>query len=81
MSDIVLFLVTMGAMSYLVISIMCLDSSEYGLDCLNPMHNRWKYGLLNWFGVIVVTLLFHIILAPYVPFYWFYKLMTVKKKG
>ena len=65
---------------YVISSGVIVFLSEYGFACLNPHHNRQCYQSLNWFGVIVVTIFFGIILLPYVPFYWFYKLMTVKRK-
>lgn len=80
MSEIEVFFLVVGSVLYMLFSPIFLIETEYGLNCLNPCHNRWRYKSLNWFGVIVVTLFFSIILLPYVPFYWFYKLMTVKRK-
>jgi len=80
MNNILACLIVITATVYLLLSMIGLLESDYGLACLNPIHNRWKYNSLNWFGVIVVTIFFNIILLPYVPFYWFYKLMTVKRK-
>lgn len=65
---------------YVISSGAIIFLAEYGFACLNPHHNRQRYQSLNRFGVIVVTLFFSIILLPYIPFYWFYKLMTVKRK-
>lgn len=81
MDVIVCIVLLMIIAAYLMISAMCLLESTEGLAILNPCYIKKHFKSLNWFGILIVTLFFNIILLPYTPFYWFYKLMTVKKKN
>jgi hypothetical protein len=80
MSSICFVFIIISSVLYLIISSICLCDSETGLAYLNPCFNKKHFDSLNWFGVMVVTIFFTILLLPYAPFYWFYKLMTAKKK-
>lgn len=48
---------------------------EWGFDP-KTVYRESEY---NWFGTILVVVLFHIIFLGIVPFYYFYKLMTYGK--
>ena len=50
-----------------------------GCESVNPL---WIYENIdvNWFGVICLSILFHVIALPYAIGYWFYKLCTVGRK-
>jgi hypothetical protein len=52
------------------------------LDLLwfNPIQNYKDWTQLNWFGIIVITILLNIIFFPYAIGYWIYKLFTVGRK-
>lgn len=47
-----------------------------GFEFVNPiyLYNQIK---VNWFGVILLTLIWHMLFAPFAIGYWFYKLCTV----
>lgn len=50
------------------------------LSIFNPMTNYQKWNKLNWFGVILGTLILHILFLPNAIVYWSYKLITVNRK-
>lgn len=59
---------------------ICFDDSPDGLAFFNPIRNYKTWTSMNWFGVIFVTLMLHVILPAYAIGYWFYKLCTVGRK-
>lgn len=72
--------------TYLVFSwviptiIMFSSDFEYGLQWINPIviYNNVP---VNWFGCIVLTILAHIVVGPFLAMsYWFYKLCTIGRK-
>ena len=42
---------------------------------LNPIKNYKNWISLNWFGVVIITLLINIIFLPFVVVYWLFKLI------
>lgn len=64
--------------------ILVFDSIEKGnldtFDFFNPIRNYKTWTSMNWFGVILGTVFFHILLPVYAVVYWFYKLCTFGRK-
>ena len=51
------------------------------LSILNPIRNYKKWNKMNWFGIIITTLILNVIFFPYAIIYWIiYKLFTVGRK-
>ena len=50
------------------------------LSIFNPIRNYNKWNKINWFGVIVATVLLNIGFPLYALVYWVYKLVTVGRK-
>ena len=55
-------------------------TEDLDLECFNPIRNHNKHKKLNWFGVILFTLLMHLLYPIYAFIYWFIKLITVGRK-
>lgn len=47
-----------------------------GFEFVNPvfLHKRIR---VNWFGAVLLAIIFNILVLPYAVFYWIYKLCTV----
>lgn len=73
-------LITIATVLYFGLTVSILACSDLHFGHLNPVEIKDYYRSLNWFGAIVVTLFFNILFILYAPFYWFYKLMTFKRK-
>ena len=50
-----------------------------GWEFVNPFH-IYKYARVNWFGAIVLALIYSAICPVGAAIYWFYKLCTVGRK-
>lgn len=50
-----------------------------GWEFVNPVH-VYKYNKVNWFGAIVVALIYNALCPIGSVCYWFYKLCTVGRK-
>lgn len=50
-----------------------------GWEFVNPVH-IYKYNKVNWFGAIVVALIYNALCPIGSVCYWFYKLCTVGRK-
>lgn len=50
-----------------------------GWEFVNPIH-IYKYNHVNWFGAIVVALIYNALCPIGSVCYWFYKLCTVGRK-
>ena len=50
-----------------------------GWEFVNPVH-IYKYNKVNWFGVIIVALIYNALCPIGAVIYWFYKLCTVGRK-
>jgi hypothetical protein len=50
-----------------------------GWEFVNPFH-IYKYARVNWFGAIVLALIYSAICPVAAIIYWFYKLCTVGRK-
>ena len=53
---------------------------NFDLLWFNPIQNYEDWTKLNWFGIIVITILLNIIFFPWAIGYWIYKLFTVGRK-
>lgn len=73
-------LVFLATVLYFAVTISILACSDLHFGHLNPVELKDYYRSLNWFGVIIAALFFNILFILYAPFYWFYKLMTFKRK-
>lgn len=50
-----------------------------GWEFVNPVH-IYKYNKVNWFGAIIVALIYSALCPIGAVIYWFYKLCTVGRK-
>lgn len=50
-----------------------------GWEFVNPIH-IYKYNKVNWFGAIIVALIYNALCPIGSVCYWFYKLCTVGRK-
>lgn len=70
-------LILLGVWTVLQISVI-LDvvRTSYGFSIVNPMviYNNIK---VNWFGVVILTILINIFLPIMAIMYWMYKLCTI----
>lgn len=70
--------------AYIIVSFIFIMNRNYDMTFLSPIRNYKKYKALNWFGIIVMTLLFNIIMFPYANIYWAWRiikfLFTVGRK-
>lgn len=46
----------------------------------NPIRNYNTWIHINWFGIVIITLLLNVVFVPYAIVYWIYKLFTVGRK-
>ena len=53
---------------------------DFDLSVFNPIRNYNQWRKINWFGVIVATILLNVIFPLYAIVYWGYKLVTVGRK-
>lgn len=55
----------------------CIEAE--GFEFVNPiyLYNQIK---VNWFGAILLTLIWNMLFAPCAICYWFYKLCTVGRR-
>ena len=53
---------------------------SFDLSIFNPIRNYNQWYKINWFGVIVATILLNVIFPLYAIVYWGYKLVTVGRK-
>ena len=58
--------------------ISSITQSE-GIEFVNPIWLYKKYKV-NWFGALVLSILFNILTLPFSIFYWIYKLCTVGRE-
>ena len=66
------FIVNVGFIPYYV----NLDN----FHIFNPIRNYSTWIQVNWFGIVIITLLLNVVFAPYAIVYWIYKLFTVGRK-
>lgn len=62
------------------IEIFVLLAMGFDLSVFNPIRNYNQWRKINWFGVIVATILLNVIFPLYSSGYWGYKLVTVGRK-
>lgn len=55
----------------------CLEAE--GFEFVNPIY-LYNQIRVNWFGAILLALIWNILFAPYAIFYWLYKLCTVGRR-
>ena len=66
------FIVNMGFIPYYI--------SWNNFHIFNPIRNYNTWTHVNWFGIVIITLLLNVVFAPYAIVYWIYKLFTVGRK-
>ena len=64
-------------LNVIIFWLSCLAWSNFSF--VNPVV-IYKNVPMNWFGVILLTILLHILLPTIAIPYWFYKLVTVGRK-
>ena len=67
-------------MMYCIASFGILMEIDADFSMFNPIRNYRTWTSVNWFGVIVMTLLLNIIFLPYAIGYWIYKSFTIGRK-
>lgn len=50
-----------------------------GWEFVNPIH-VYKYNKVNWFGAIIVALIYNVLCPIGSVCYWFYKLCTIGRE-
>ena len=60
--------------------VFILIGMGFDLSVFNPIRNYNQWCKINWFGVIVATILLNVIFPLYAIVYWGYKLVTVGRK-
>lgn len=75
----ILTMVLLLFLSGLIVCIICDSTNVYGLEFVNPIYLYKKYKV-NWFGAVLITILFNILCLPFACCYWIYKLCTVGRK-
>ena len=64
----------------IVFEALVLIIVDFDLSIFNPIRNYNAWVRINWFGIIIITLLFNIIFIGYAICYWIYKLFTIGRK-
>ena len=59
---------------------LLLSGMGFDLSVFNPIRNYNQWRKINWFGVIVATILLNVIFPLYAIVYWGYKLVTIGRK-
>ena len=57
--------------------------ANVGIDMFNlfnPVRNYRTWTSMNWFGVTLGTMFFHVLFPVYAVVYWFYKFCTFGRK-
>jgi hypothetical protein len=62
---------------FLIEAFVLIGTVQMDLSFLNPIRNYNMWTNINWFGIIIITLLLNIICAPYAIGYWLYKFISV----
>ena len=57
--------------------VFVLLGMNFDLSVFNPIRNYNQWRKINWFGVIVATILLNVTFPLYAIVYWGYKLVTV----
>ena len=60
--------------------VFALLGMGFDLSVFNPIRNHNQWRKINWFGVIVATILLNVIFPLYAIVYWGYKLVTAGRK-
>ncbi len=56
------------------------DGDDFDFSTFNPVKNYDRWTSMNWFGVILFTLMLNLICPGLAVGYWFWKLCTVGRK-
>lgn len=75
-TDIVALLIGITLIDVIFITIAQSDR----LDFFNPVINYKLWTSMNWFGVLIFTILLNVLCPVIAVGYWFYKLCTVGRK-
>ena len=72
-----LFWIVINIMALVVVAIASVDGANFSF--VNPIviYNKTK---LNWFGAVVLTVIFNVLLPAVSIPYWIYKIFTVGRK-
>jgi hypothetical protein len=74
LNDIILWYISLN-IGFLVLSTLCWHNFSF----VNPIV-IYKNIPVNWFGVILLTIILNLLFPPISICYWFYKLVTVGRK-
>ena len=67
-----------GAYIFFIIeAFVLIGTVRMNLSFLNPIRNYNAWENINWFGIIVITLILNIICIPFAVGYWLYKLISI----
>lgn len=73
-------------LGFIILSIMefswIIDfyEGDFTLEFLNPIRNYDTWDNMNWFGVIIFTIIMNVLFPLYSVCYWFWKLCTVGRR-
>lgn len=73
MSDTICMLILCIVLIYVFFTSYYWLNYDFDFSTLNPIKNYKKWKSLNWFGVIICTLMINIFCLPYAIIYWLYK--------
>ena len=63
----------------IICSIWCANCYAAGWELCNPYWS-YQYYSVNWFGAVMISLLFSVLCPIGAVCYWFYKLCTIGRK-
>lgn len=74
---IIVLYISLSIILFIPLFIIMLATS--GLEFVNPkyLYNRLR---VNWFGAIMLSIIFFALTAPITIWYWFYKLFTAGRR-
>lgn len=79
--DLIIFLITWNLSGVIILLLAhCIQTGgaiemANGWEFVNPMH-VYKYNHVNWFGAIVVSIIYTAMCPVGALIYWFYKICT-----
>lgn len=71
--------VLLALLDGIIVCVIAGLTNSDGLEFVNPIWLYKKYKV-NWFGAILIAILFNILCFPLSICYWLYKLCTVGRK-
>ena len=69
-----------NAFGFVFCSIWALDKYADGWELCNPYYSYMYHESVNWFGAIILSLLYTVLCPIGAICYWFYKLCTIGRR-